>query len=442
MRQNPSTVQGKTVVLAYSGGLDTSVILVWLIEHGYRVLAYLANVGQSEDLAAAAQKARALGAAKVVIDDLREEFVTDYIFPVVSANAMYEGRYLLGTAVARPLIAKRQIEYAQREGARYVAHGATGKGNDQVRFELAYSALDPEIGIIAPWKDPKFLATFRGRSDMIRYAEANGIDIKTSLAKPYSEDENLLHVSHEAGILEQPDTIAPPEVYSRTVAPEDAPDEPALVRIDFVGGIPVAVTNLANGIEVTGALPLFMFLDELGSDHGVGRVDMVENRFVGVKSRGIYETPGGTILLAAHRDLEGVAMDREVMHLRDMLAAKMAELVYNGFWFSPEMEFLMSAMRKSQERIDGHVIVKLYKGGVYPLARHSPNSLYDEELSSMDVAGGFDQTHSEGFIRINAIRLKAHHAIRHRNADAGVPGGAQDAVADRGPRIETVEATS
>ncbi len=420
MRQSRSIDPGKTVVLAYSGGLDTSVILVWLIEQGYRVLAYLANVGQSEDLDAAAQKARALGAAKVVIDDLREEFVTDYIFPVISANAMYEGRYLLGTAVARPLIAKRQIEYAQREGARYVAHGATGKGNDQVRFELAYSALAPDIGIIAPWKDPKFLAAFRGRSDMIRYAEANGIDIKTSLAKPYSEDENLLHVSHEAGILEQPDHIAPPEVYSRTVAPEDAPDEPVLVRIDFAAGIPVAATNLADGIEVTGALPLFMFLDELGSEHGVGRVDMVENRFVGVKSRGIYETPGGTILLAAHRDLEGVAMDREVMHLRDTLAAKMAELVYNGFWFSPEMEFLMAAVVKSQERIDGHVVVKLYKGGVYPLARHSPNSLYDQELSSMDVAGGFDQTHSEGFIRINAIRLKAHHAIRHRNVDAGV----------------------
>jgi argininosuccinate synthase len=422
-RRRPGS--GRKVILAYSGGLDTSVILAWLLEQGYDVVAYLADVGQDEDFAAAERKALSLGASRVSIEDLREEFVTDYIFPVIQANAMYEGRYLLGTAVARPLIAKRQIEVARREGAGWVAHGATGKGNDQVRFELAYYALDPDIRVIAPWKDPRFLAQFRGRSDMIRYAEARGIEIKSSLAKPYSEDENLLHVSHEAGILEQPDRIAPPEVYSRTTAPEDAPDEPAMVRIDFEEGTPVAATDLATGTRVEGALPLFEWLDALGARHGVGRLDMVENRFVGVKSRGIYETPAGTILLAAHRDLEGVAMDREVMRLRDLLALKLAELVYNGFWFSPEMEFLMSAIRKSQERVDGHVVVKLYKGSVYPVARHSPTSLYDPELSSMDTGGGFDQTHAEGFIRIHAIRLRAHHrAARRRFVEAADPAPA------------------
>jgi argininosuccinate synthase len=382
------------------------------------VIAYIADVGQDEDLAAAKRKALALGAASVFIEDLKEELVTDYIFPMISANAVYEGRYLLGTAVARPLIAKRQIEIARRENAAWVSHGATGKGNDQVRFELAYYALAPDIKVFAPWKDPEFLGAFRGRSDLIRYAEEKGIEIKTSLAKPFSEDDNLLHISHEAGILEEPGFVAPPEVYSRTVDPELAPNEPTLIRIDFVDGHPVAVTDLGADRKVTGALALFEYLNQLGAANGIGRVDMVENRFVGVKSRGVYETPGGTILLAAHRDLEGLAMDREVMRLRDMLAAKLAELIYNGFWFSPEMEFLMSAIRKSQELIDGHVILKLYKGGAYPLARHSPSSLYDQELSSMDVEGGYDQMDAAGFIRINAIRLKAHHAICRKRAAA------------------------
>ena len=424
MGVNGKPGHGRKVVLAYSGGLDTSVILAWLLDQGYEVVAYIANVGQDEDFDAAERKARALGAAKVIIEDLREELVTDYIFPVIGANAIYEGRYLLGTAVARPLIALHQIAVAHREDASWVSHGATGKGNDQVRFELAYYALDPDIRVIAPWKDPSFLATFRGRTDLIRYAQEKGIEIKSSLAKPYSEDDNLLHISHEAGILEQPDRIAPPEVYSRTTAPEDAPDRAALIRIDFADGIPTTVTDFETGDVVTGPLPILLRLNELGSAHGIGRVDMVENRFVGVKSRGVYETPGGTILLAAHRDLEGVAMDREVMRLRDMLAAKLAELVYNGFWFSPEMEFLMSAIRKSQELIDGHVTLKLYKGGVYPLARQSPSSLYDQDLSSMDVDGGYDQTHAEGFIRINAIRLKAHHAICRRRAAASGESGA------------------
>jgi argininosuccinate synthase len=358
----------------------------------------------------------------VYVEDLKEELVTDYIFPMISANAIYEGRYLLGTAVARPLIAKRQVEIAELEGATWVSHGATGKGNDQVRFELAFYALAPQIKVFAPWKDATFLAQFKGRTDMINYAQVKGIEIKSSLAKPYSEDDNLLHISHEAGILEDPGMAAPPEVYSRTVAPELAPDTPALLAIDFTDGLPTKVTNLDTGKEVTGALPLFMYLNEIGAAHGVGRVDMVENRFVGVKSRGVYETPGGTILLAAHRDLEGLAMDREVMCLRDMLAAKLSELIYNGFWFSPEMDFLMSAIHKSQELIDGRVTVKLFKGGVWPLARTSPSSLYDQDLSSMDAEGGYDQQDAGGFIRINAIRLKAHHAICRKRAAAAREG--------------------
>ncbi len=419
---------GKKVVLAYSGGLDTSVILVWLLEKGYEVIAYIADVGQTDDLAAAERKALATGASKVYVEDLKEELVTGYIFPMISANATYEGRYLQGTAVARPLIAKRQIEIAHREGAAWVSHGATGKGNDQVRFELAYYALDPGIQVFAPWKDSEFLADFRGRTDMIRYAEAHGIEVKSTRAKPFSEDENLLHISHEAGILEDPSRVAPPEVYSRTVAPERAPDQAAQLRIAFKDGVPVEVANLDDGTLVQGALPLFTYLNAMGGAHAVGRVDMVENRFVGVKSRGVYETPGGTILMAALRDLEGVAMDREVMRLRNMLAAKVAELIYNGFWFSPEMEFLMSAVNKSQELIDGHVVVKLYKGGVYPVSRYSPSSLYDQELSSMDVEGGFDQTDAQGFIRINAIRLKAHHAICRKRAEAQQKKQAQEVV--------------
>jgi argininosuccinate synthase len=417
------------VVLAYSGGLDTSVILVWLQEQGWDVVAYIADVGQDEDLEAAKRKALALGATKVYVEDLKEELVTDYIFPMISANAIYEGRYLLGTAVARPLIAKRQVEIAEIEGATWVSHGATGKGNDQVRFELAFYALAPQIRIFAPWKDATFLAQFKGRTDLINYAQQKGIEIKSSLAKPYSEDDNLLHISHEAGILEDPGLAAPPEVYSRTVSPELAPDKSAMLSIDFVDGLPTRVTDLDTGQEVTGALDLFMYLNEVGAAHGVGRVDMVENRFVGVKSRGVYETPGGTILLAAHRDLEGLAMDREVMCLRDMLAAKLSELIYNGFWFSPEMDFLMSAIHKSQELIDGRVTVKLFKGGVWPLARTSPSSLYDQDLSSMDAEGGYDQMDAGGFIRINAIRLKAHNAICRKRAAQAAAAASPTAAA-------------
>ena len=405
----------KKVMLAYSGGLDTSVILKWLIKKGYDVIAFVADVGQKDDFEAVREKALAIGASKVIIEDLKKEFVTDYIFKAVKANAVYEDRYLLGTALARPLIAKKQIEAAIEYGADYVAHGATGKGNDQVRFELTYYALKPDIKVISPWKDPEFLSQFQGRSDMIRYAAGHRIPVKASISKPYSEDDNLMHISHEAGILEDPLYCAGKDILSKMVMPMDAPDKETHISITFKDGIPVKVTNKDDGTSYTDPLELFIYLNKLGGENGIGLLDMVENRFVGIKSRGIYETPGATILYAAHKDIEGIAMDREVMRLRNMLAPVFAELVYNGFWFSPEMDFLQAAMDKSQEVIDGVVHMVLYKGNIIMEGRESPSSLYNKELSSMDIEGGFNQTDSLGFIRINAIRLMAHHAIMEAN---------------------------
>jgi argininosuccinate synthase len=404
-------MKNEKIVLAYSGGLDTSVILKWLIDRGNDVIAYVANVGQEDDFKACRAKAQAIGASEVVIDDVRELFVRDYIFPTIQANAIYEGRYLLGTAVARPLIAKRMIETAKKYNAGVVSHGATGKGNDQVRFELSFYALNPQIKVYAPWKDPVFLGEFKGRSDMIRYAEQSGILVKATIAKPYSEDDNLLHISHEAGILEDPALKPDISVYSKIVHPFNAPDQPDPLEITFKDGIPVEVFHPASQRKETDPLALFLFLNEMGGKNGIGILDMVENRYVGIKSRGIYETPGGEILFRAHQDIEGIAMDREVMRLRNMLTPKFAELVYYGYWFSPEMDFLMAAIRKSQELIDGKVFLSLYKGNVLIDGRESPSSLYDQELSSMDIEGGFDQTDSKGFIKINAVRLMAHHAI-------------------------------
>ena len=405
----------KKVVLAYSGGLDTSVILKWLLEQGYEVIAYIADVGQAGDFKKAKQKALKVGASKVYIEDLKKELVTDYIFPIFKANALYEGRYLLGTSAARPIIAKRQIEIAAKEKAGFVSHGATGKGNDQVRFELAYYALNPKIKVLAPWKMDSFLQQFKGRTDLINYAQAKGIEISSTIKKPYSEDDNLLHISHEAGILEDPAHEPTEDIFSKTVSPENAPDKSTRLRIQFKDGIPVKVTDLDKGRSETEPLRLFTFLNELGAKNGIGRIDMVENRFVGIKSRGIYETPGGTILFAAHKDIEGIAMDREVMRLRDMLSPKFAELVYNGFWFSPEMDFLMSAINKSQEAIDGSVTLRLYKGNVIITGRESASSLYNKDLSSMDIEGGFNQKDSEGFIKIHATRLMAHSAIMKKH---------------------------
>ena len=403
------------VILAYSGGLDTSVILKWLDLKGYEVICFVGNVGQTEDFEAIEQKAYATGASKVYTEDLREEFIVNYIYPALQGNALYEGRYLLGTSLARPVLSRAQIAIAKKEGARYVSHGSTGKGNDQVRFELAYYALDPEIKVIAPWKDPEFLDTFKGRTDLINFAQEHGIEITASKKRPYSEDENLLHISHEAGILEDPAIPPDDSVYSISSLLKDAPDRETKLEIVFENGIPVHVKNLEDGTEKSDPLSLFTYLNQVGGENAIGQLDMVENRFIGIKSRGIYETPGGTILWAAHRDLEGIAMDKEVMHLRDMLIPKFAELIYNGFWFSPEMDFLMSAFNKSQEAITGKVRVSLYKGNVVTIGRESPSSLYNQDLSSMDIEGGFDATDAQGFININAIRLKAHKLVLQKN---------------------------
>ena len=399
------------IVLAYSGGLDTSIILKWFIEEGYEVIAYIADVGQEENFEAAREKALKIGAAKVYIEDLKQEFVENYIFTAVKSQAIYEGRYLLGTSVARPIISKRQIEIAEKEGAQFVSHGATGKGNDQVRFELSYYSLNPDIKVLAPWKMDEFLTRFEGRADMLNYADQYGIPVSATRKKPYSEDDNMLHISHEAGVLEDPNSAADEDVYSRTNGTDKQPSTADILTIDFEQGIPVKVTNQSDGKEITGAVELFQYLNDLGTLHGIGRLDMVENRFVGIKSRGVYETPGGEILYKAHRDLEGLTLDREVMKLRDQMSLKMAELIYNGFWYSPEFDLLMTFMDKAQETNTGSVQIKLIKGMAYPIARKSPMALYDPEQSSMDVEGGYDQKDADGFIKINAVRLKNNTAV-------------------------------
>jgi len=401
------------VILAYSGGLDTSVILKWLIDKGYDVVAFIADVGQDEDYEAAKKKALKIGASKVYIEDLKEEFLTDYVFPAIKANAIYEGKYMLGTSLARPLIAKAQIDVAKKEGCKTVAHGATGKGNDQVRFELTYMTLMPDVKIIAPWKDQEFLGQFQGRSDMIEYSKVHGIPVKATVEKPYSSDPNLLHISYEAGELEDPMFKPRKDMFEMTVDPKDAPDKETKICIEFKAGVPIKVTNLDTKVSKAKPLDLFTYLNKLAGENGIGRIDLVENRFVGMKSRGVYETPAGTVLRAAHLDLEGITMDREVMHLRDMLTPKISELMYNGFWFTPEMEFLMAAVDKSQEHVSGKVYLSLYKGNVMPIGRESDESLYDMDIASMDVHGGYDQKDAKGFIKLNALRLKMW-ALRKR----------------------------
>jgi len=395
------------VVLAYSGGLDTSVILKWLLDKGYEVVAYMADVGQEEDFEAARKKALDIGAAKVYVEDLKNEFVTDFIFPAIRANAVYEGKYLLGTSLARPLIAKRQVEIARKEGTTIVAHGATGKGNDQVRFEMSYYVLMPDVKIISLWKDEGFLSRFRGRTDMINFANEKGIPVPVTADKPYSMDDNLMHISYEAGVLENPRYEPQKDMFRKITDPVEAPDTPEEIMIEFQQGNPVLVRNLSDKTEKKGALELFQYLNVLAGKHGIGRVDMVENRFVGMKSRGVYETPGGTILMQAHLDIEGLTMDREVKLLRDSLIPKYAQLIYFGFWYSPEMEVLRALMDKAQEHVSGKVYLKLYKGNVIIQGRESEESLYDEKTASMDIHGGYDQKDAIGFIRLNALRLRA-----------------------------------
>ena len=388
----------KKVVLAYSGGLDTSVILKWLMEtYQCEVIAFSADIGQEEELDTVEEKAINTGASKVYIDDLKETFVKDYVFPAYRANAIYEGQYLLGTSLARPLIAKRQIEIAQSEGADAVSHGATGKGNDQVRFELTYLALDPQIRIIAPWRE----WDLNSRTVLMEFAQKHGIPVPTTQKKPYSTDRNLLHISYEGGILEDPWNEPEEDIYTLTASPMDAPDEPQRIEISFEGGDPVAV----NG-ETLSPAALLKELNRIGGRHGIGRADIVENRFVGMKSRGIYETPGGTILHIAHRAMESITMDREVMHLRDSLMPKYAELVYYGFWFSPEMKVLQQMIDETQKNVSGIVKLKLYKGNCQVAGRKSDKSLYREDFATFEDDTVYSQKDAEGFIRLNALRLR------------------------------------
>eukprot|EP00177_Eucheuma_denticulatum_P003776 GFKZ01006828.1.p1 GENE.GFKZ01006828.1~~GFKZ01006828.1.p1 ORF type:complete len:441 (+),score=94.90 GFKZ01006828.1:349-1671(+) len=399
------------VVLAYSGGLDTSIILKWLQDEGYDVICYIADVGQDDDFEAARAKATRLGAVKVFVEDLKREFVTDFIFPAVQANAIYENRYLLGTSLARPCIARRQVEIALRERAQYVSHGATGKGNDQVRFELTYYAIAPSIKVIAPWRDSQFLEKFKGRTDLLEYGRAKGIEMPSGDKPPYSMDDNLMHISYESGNLEDPKVAPVEEMFMKTANISDWPNKPETVRIEFKDGIPVSVGMKGSEDRETDPLKLYMWLNEVAKRHGIGRIDIVENRFVGIKSRGVYETPAASILRCAHLDIEGIAMDREVMRLRDMLSPKFSELVYNGFWFAPETDFLLAAIAKSQELIDGWVDVLCYKGSTMAVARSSPTSLYDENIASMESVEGYSPEDAGGFIRINSIRLRAHREI-------------------------------
>ena len=402
------------IILAYSGGLDTSVILKWLVNLDYEVVCFIGDIGQSDDFITAKIKAEELGASKVIIEDLKNPFIIDYVYPALQGNAIYEGRYLLGTALARPVLAKAQIEIAHNENASIVSHGSTAKGNDQVRFELAYHALDPNIKVFSPWRDEEFSNQFKGRNDLLNYAEKWKIPISASKGKPYSEDENLIHISHEAGILEDPSKRPDPSVFSLTEDISNTPDEETKLEIKFKDGIPISVSNLVDSSRYDNPLDIINYLNLVGRKNGIGRVDMVENRFIGIKSRGVYETPGATILFEAHRDLEGIAMDKEVMHIRDLLIPKFSELIYNGFWFSPEMDFLLTAIRKSQEAVDGVVRVALLKGNIIMIGRESPTSLYDQDLSSMDIEGGFEAQDSEGFININSIRLMAHKIVLQR----------------------------
>jgi len=404
------------IVLAYSGGLDTSVLLSWLKEkYDAEMIAFCADIGQEEELKGLNQKAIRTGASKIYIADLSEEFAKDFIFPMMQAGAIYENQYFLGTSIARPLIAKEMVEIARREKADAVAHGATGKGNDQVRFELTAAALAPELEVIAPWRDASFRAQFPGRKEMIEYCARKRIPVEASAKKPYSMDRNLLHISYEAGILEDPwlDAFAPANkaMFKLSVSPEDAPDKPEYVTLDFVKGNCVAV----NGKKLN-PLGVMRALNKLGGKHGVGRVDLVENRFVGMKSRGVYETPGGSILHFAHRQMESITMDREVMHLRDSLIPKYAELVYYGFWFSPERLALQALVTESQKDVTGTIKVKLYKGNIMTSGRKSPVSLYNPHIATMeaDPTKAYNQDDATGFIRLNALRLKVAAQVHRK----------------------------
>ena len=410
IRSTPLVTDVKKVVLAYSGGLDTSVILKWLVEtYKCEVIAFSADIGQEEELSDIEEKALKTGASKVYIDDLKEDFVSNYVFPAFRANVIYEGQYLLGTSLARPLIAKRQMEIALKEGGDAVSHGATGKGNDQVRFELAYYAIDPHIKVISPWRQ----WDLNSRSALMAFAEKHGIPVTSTKAKPYSTDRNLLHISYEGGVLEDPWNPPPDDMFTLSVSPRMAPDEPEIIDIDFSNGDPVAI----NAKPLSPAR-LLAELNRLGGKHGIGRLDMVENRFVGMKSRGVYETPGGTILRVAHLNMESITMDREVMHLRDSMIPKYAELIYNGFWFSPERELMQTMIDLTQKNVTGTVRIELYKGNSRVIGRRSQYSLYSEEFATFEDDTVFHQKDAEGFIRLNALRLRIRNLMEKSRGPA------------------------
>ena len=396
------------VVLAYSGGLDTSVILGWIKEtYNAEVICFAADIGQEEELKGLKSKARKSGASKCHVDDLREEFARDFVFPMIRAGAVYESGYLLGTSIARPLIAKRMVEIAMAEGADAIAHGATGKGNDQVRFELTAYALRPGIQVIAPWREERYRKQFTGRNDMLAYCEQRGIPVEASAKKPYSMDRNLLHISFEGGILEDPWNEPPADMFKLSVSPEQAPAKPEYVEVEFKAGNAVAV----NGKKLN-PLGVMQVLNKLGGKHGVGRIDLVENRFVGMKSRGVYETPGGTILHRAREAVEQLTMDREVMHLRNSLIPQYAKLVYNGFWYAPEREMLQTAMDEAVANVTGVARIKLYKGTASVVGRKARKSLYDPHMASFEGAGGYNQGDATGFIKLNALRLRVRAKVR------------------------------
>ena len=396
------------LVLAYSGGLDTSVLVHWLNAQGYEVIALCLDLGQKvEDLEAIRKKGLASGAAKVFIENVREEFVKDFVMPAIHWNAVYEGTYLLGTSLARPLIAKKQIELAAQEGATAVSHGATGKGNDQVRFELSYYALNPDIHVVAPWKMPEFYTKYPGRAELLAYAEAHQIPVKATQDQPWSSDENLMHISFESGMLEDPWQAPRQEMYELFKSPQQAPDQTEEMLIDFEEGCPVSV----DGHPLSPA-KLLAHLNDIGGAHGIGRVDMVESRFVGMKSRGVYETPGGTILHIAHRAIESITLDRDVIHLKDSLMPRFAKVVYNGFWFSPEMRILLKMVRETQKNVTGTVRLELYKGNCLVTGRGSPFSLYDTDIATMEAdQGAYYPQDAIGFIKLNALPLKIDHRI-------------------------------
>ncbi|XP_076183959.1 argininosuccinate synthase [Ptiloglossa arizonensis] len=402
------------VVLAYSGGLDTSCILLWLKEKGYQVIAYVADVGQEEDFDAVKEKALKIGASKVLIEDLRDNFVSSYAWPAVACGLVYEARYLLGTSIARPCISEGLIKIAKAENASVIAHGATGKGNDQVRFELSCYSLCPEIQILAPWRMKEFYTHFPGRPDLLKYARDNGIPVSATPKEPWSTDANLLHISYESGKLENPATSAPKELYKMTNDPLDSPAKPAEIEINFKQGYPSLVRDLESNETFSTPLKIIQYLNKIGSRHGIGRLDIVENRFIGLKSRGIYESPGMKILHEAHRDLEIFMLDREVLRVKSYLTDKMSDYVYNGFWFSPECDFVRNSIMYSQKYVNGAVRLQLYKGNVSVLGRYSEASLYNESLVSMDVQGGFEPEDAGGFIRTQAHRLKEFYRFKNQ----------------------------